>query len=332
MKVLLLQLDGSLPNLALMRIAAHHKALGDDVELRQPRRLDAVQKCLGDDFSAVYASLIFQKSRPLAERLLAVYPGARVGGTGWDLSSTVESLGVIAGPDYSLWPTYQHSIGFTQRGCRLKCPFCVVPAKEGAARSVATAHEIWRGDPWPKNLVLLDNDFFGQGDWRQRVAEFREGGFRVNFNQGINARFLTDEAAQAIASLDYYDADFARRRLYTAWDNRKDEERLFAGLRRLTAAGVPAGRIMVYVLIGYWAGETEEDWLYRAAQLRDFGADPYPMPYVRNHLTMGFQRWVVRHHDKPGPRHVNWEDWKRARCEPRNLGERGPVSLPLFGE
>ena len=39
--VLLWHLDGRLPNLALMRIAAHHRALGDTVELRRgsPSRL-----------------------------------------------------------------------------------------------------------------------------------------------------------------------------------------------------------------------------------------------------------------------------------------------------
>jgi hypothetical protein len=37
MNILLLQLDGGLPNIALMRIAAHHHALGDHVELRRAR-------------------------------------------------------------------------------------------------------------------------------------------------------------------------------------------------------------------------------------------------------------------------------------------------------
>jgi hypothetical protein len=39
--ILLFQLDGKIPNIALMRIAAHHKALGDDVSFRwtgSPRR------------------------------------------------------------------------------------------------------------------------------------------------------------------------------------------------------------------------------------------------------------------------------------------------------
>src|SRR5262249_29207943 len=148
---------------------------------------------------------------------------------------------------------------------------------------------IWRGAPWPRELLLLDNDFFGQPAWRARIAEIREGAFRGSFNQGINCRMISEEAAEAIASVDYRDDSMKHRRIYTAWDNRKDEDVLFRGLRRLTKYGVKPDHIMVYMLIGYWADETENDWLYRAQRLREFGCRPYPMPFVRTDLTRGFQ-------------------------------------------
>src|SRR5208337_3425878 len=111
----------------------------------------------------------------------------------------------------------------TQRGCRLSCKFCVVPGKEGKPRTVATVADIWRGEPHPKHLHLLDNDFFGQDQWRERIAEIRDGGFKVCFNQGINVRAVTDEVAEALATVQYRDMKFKERRLYTAWDNLKDE-------------------------------------------------------------------------------------------------------------
>ena len=117
------------------------------------------------------------------------------------------------------------------------------------------------------------------------------------FTQGINVRLLTEEAAQALASVHCMDDQFRRRRLYTAWDNRRDEARLFAGLERLVRYGVKPDAMMVYLLIGYWPGETEADWLYRQARLRAFGARPYPMPYVRTPATVGFQRWCVGAYD-----------------------------------
>lgn len=316
MKVLLLQLDGKLPNIALMRIASHHRALGDDVELRRISNPRSIERGLWDDFSKVYASTIFLWSRPLAERLLEIYPHAIVGGTGWDLTKTLESIGIDTKlQDYTVYPGYPHSIGFTQRGCRLKCAFCVVPKTEGAVRTEQAIASIWRGDPWPRNLCLLDNDFGGAPGWQQNVRDIREGGFRVCFNQGINARLLSEELAEAIASLQYYDDDFGVRRIYTAWDNRKDEAILFRGLNWLTKYGVKPDQIMVYMLIGYWPGETASDREYRRSRLREFGARPYPMPFVRTPELVGFQRWVVRRADLT----MSWAEYTQAKYEPRNV-------------
>lgn len=316
-KALLFHLDGKLPNIALMRIAAHHRDLGHDVEIRhgrpEPQLWDA-----SPEF--VYASAIFQRTRPLAERVKENYPHAVIGGTGCDtpplVISRLEQHGIATlAQDYSIYPRYRQSIGFSQRGCRLKCAFCVVPAKEGKARYEQGVLDIWRGDPWPRELVLLDNDFFGQPDWRGQVVAIRDGGFKVSFTQGINARLITDEAAEAIASLDYRNDSMDTKRIYTAWDNRKDEDRLFAGLQRLVRYGVKPDHIMVFILVGYWPGETAEDRDYRRQRLRDFGARPYPMPFERTRELVGFQRWVVGAYDK----RITWKAWEENGYRPEGL-------------
>lgn len=313
MKILLLQLDGKIPNLALMRIAAHHR--NDEVSFRVAGNMEAIQRQLGEQPDLVYASAIFTRSRFLAEQLLQVFPGAIVGGTGWDFS-TLEQRGIeTTATDYSIYPKFRQSLGFTQRGCRLKCEFCVVPKKEGKVRPEATIAEIWRGDPWPREVLLLDNDFFGQPNWRDRIAELRDGKFKVSFNQGINARLITDEAAEAIASVDYRDDSMKRKCIYTAWDNRDDEAKLFAGLNRLVKCGVCPTNITVYMLCGYWPGETQADREYRRQRLRDFGAVPYPMPFVRTREIIGFQRWVIGAYDKAIP----WGDWVRSGYYPNHL-------------
>ena len=315
-RVLLLQLDGRLPNIALMRVAAHHRALGDEVFFRKVGNAAALHPDLFDAPDLVYASTIFERTRPLAKHLLTVYPAAKIGGTGINLTARLEDIGIYTREqDYSIYPQFQPSIGFSQRGCRLRCPFCVVPQKEGKVSEEQSIGEIWRGDPYPRHIILLDNDFFGQPRWADRIAEIHNGGFKVNFNQGINARMLTDESAAAIASVRYYDDRFRRRRIYTAWDNRKDEKRLFCGLEALTRHGVKPDHIMVYILIGFWPGETVEDWEHRRRELRAFGARPYPMPYVRTKETVGFQRWIVGAYDK----RVSWPDWVAAGYEPRRL-------------
>jgi hypothetical protein len=315
--VLLLQLDGKIPNIALMRLAAHHRALGDTVQLRRAGNFLAVEPHLDDPaWHRVYASVIFERTRPLAERVRMLYPDVVLGGTGWDVGVSLEDYGITTDvQDYTDYPTWRQSIGFTQRGCRLRCAFCVVPQKEGAVRENQTIAELWRGEPWPRELILLDNDFFGQPAWRDRIDEIRAGGFRVSFNQGINARMLTDDTAAAIAGVDYRADDMRVKRIYTAWDNRKDETRLFAGLAALVRHGVKPDHIMVYMLIGYWPGETHADRDYRRARLRAFGARPYPMAFVRTPEILGFQRWVIGAYDK----RIAWDTWAAARYQPRNI-------------
>ena len=92
---LLLQLDGKLPNLALMRLSAHLKQQGEVVEFRRISSALMVEPGLFDEgWRGVYASLIFERTRPVAERLKLIYPDAVIGGTGWDRRIRLEDLGV----------------------------------------------------------------------------------------------------------------------------------------------------------------------------------------------------------------------------------------------
>ena len=305
MKVRLTQLDGKLPNLALMKLAHYHQSAGDDVYLERT----PTPSLFEPEYDMVYASTIFEWTRPVVERLKAAYPDALVGGTGSGSFQTVEE--VIGGEyehyDYSIYPDYRWSLGFSQRGCRLKCGWCVVPRKEGKPRSVNTIHDIWRPGT-PRAVLLLDNDFFGQSEWRDRIAEIRDGGFRVSFNQGINIRMVTDESAEALASVEYRDDDFQRRRLYTAWDNLKDEGRFFTGLEKLNAAGIPAKHGMVYMLVGYRPGETMADVYHRFDRIRQAGCMPFPMVYERwrQPELRRFARWVIGRYYQI----VEWEDYR----------------------
>ena len=131
--------------------------------------------------------------------------------------------------------------------------------------------------------------------WRDRISEIKSGSFQVCLTQGINIRMITPEAAAALASIEYRDSRFDRRRLYTAWDNLGDESRFFAGLDMLNQAGIPNRRIMVYMLIGYAKGETMSSILYRFGRLAGVGVLPYPMVYDNSRVELKrFQRWVIR--------------------------------------
>lgn len=291
MRVRLTHIDGKLPNLALMKLAAWHREQGDDVRLTR----DLEHGLLEPVYDRVYGSCIFAFSRERLKRFQTAWPDAVVGGTGSYSTATVEeTTGDFERYDYSIYPDFRASIGFTQRGCRLSCKFCVVPAKEGKPRSVNAIAGVWRGEPHPKHLHLLDNDFFGQPEWRERIAEIRDGGFRVSFTQGINVRLVTEEIAEALASLEYRDDQFQKRRLYTAWDNLRDEKAFLTGVDRLEAAGVPPKHLMVYMLVGFDPTETPERMMYRFERMVERGMLPYPMVYDRTRADLrAFQRWAV---------------------------------------
>jgi hypothetical protein len=288
-----------------MKLSAWHKARGDQVHFsRSPYRSPTEPH-----YDRVYGSAIFSFSVQRVARFKAEFPEALLGGT-HDTSNTATVDDItgadFAGLDYSLYPDFTASLGFTQRGCRLKCGFCVVPRKEGKPRPVNTVADIWRGKPWPKHLHLLDNDFFGQPEqqWRARLDEVRKGGFKVCFNQGTNIRLLTPEAAAALASVHYTDDQFKQRRIYTAWDNIGDEAVFFRGVDVLREAGIPPEHLMAYMLVGYDRRETWERVLHRFHRMADIGIKPFPMVYGdrRRGLpgqpegrTLGqFQRWAVR--------------------------------------
>jgi len=291
MNVRLTQIDGALPNLALMKLAHWHRQRGDFVQVTRHLHRQEDEPT----YDKVYGSSIFDFSQSRRENFLKSWPDAVIGGTGVIVSPTVESItgDDHRGVDYAGFPDFDASIGFTQRGCRLKCKFCVVPKKEGKNRSVSTIGEIWRGAPHPKKLHLLDNDFFGQQEWRERVAEIRDGGFRVCLSQGINVRLIDDESAAALATIQYRNTKFNERKLYTAWDNIGDEKVFFRGVDTLQRAGIPPSHLMAYMLIGFDPLETWERIWHRFNRMVEMGIEPYPMVYDRrNKKLCHFQRWV----------------------------------------
>ncbi len=321
MHVRITHIDGKLPNLALMAISGIHRSRGDSVHFTR----DVDRGLFEGDYDRVYGSCIFRFSQHRLQRFVRNFPNAIVGGTGVQppnligidgVSSatpiTVESsVGVPDTLDYSIYPGFSASLGFTQRGCRLSCRFCVVPQKEGKDRSVKSIAEIWRGPGHPKKLHLLDNDFFGQprDNWRERIREIREGGFRVCLNQGINVRLIDDEAAEALSSIEYRDDQFRKRTLYTAWDNLHDEAIFFRGINRLNRAGIPSRHVMAYMLIGFDATETWDRIWRRFHRMVEREIRPYPMVYDRARTDLlCFQRWVIR----GLYRRVPWNEYRRA--------------------
>jgi len=118
-KVGLFDLDRTgFPNVALMKLAAWHKAQGDTV----------LPLNSGEAADRRYGSCVFTWNRRKAAALTA--QGAVVGGSGVDLKNALPADVEAMRPDYSLYGI-DYGTGYLMRGCIWTCKFCVVPEKEG---------------------------------------------------------------------------------------------------------------------------------------------------------------------------------------------------------
>jgi hypothetical protein len=148
-RILLVDVDSKIPNLALMKISAYHKARGDNVTLVHGANVD-----LTDPPDQIYASIIYKKNKHVLDDIIVQYPDIDVGGSGYDLHKALPDEIENLKPDYSLYPEFDYSIGFSSRGCFRKCHFCIVHEKEGQFHKVAHP-ETWYNPEYDKIVFLV---------------------------------------------------------------------------------------------------------------------------------------------------------------------------------
>jgi len=150
---------------------------------------------------------------------------------------------------------------FTSRGCIRKCPFCAVWRTEGKLREL---------DNWPVRPIVCDNNLLACSQKHfDSVIDKLKPLSSIDFNQGLDARLLTNYHASRLAELDCM--------VRLAFDHVNYESQFLAAYEKLRKAKVPKQRIRVYVLLGY--KDTLEDALYRLQLVRDLGLLPNPMRY-----------------------------------------------------
>ena len=114
---------------------------------------------------------------------------------------------------------------------------------------------------------------------------------KVNFNQGLDIRLMTDEKAEMLSKIKISAIHFA-------WDRYEDKEMIqpkFKTFREVST--ISPHNLQVYVLCGDRERCVRQEDLYRIHWLRDNGFAPYVMLYDKEslppkHELKKLQRWV----------------------------------------
>lgn len=194
MKVLLYDVDSTIPNLALMKLSSHHKNNGDDVEI-----IRGFGKRININFSLYdkgYASVIFTKHK----ELVCGFP-FEIGGVGYSCDINLPNQIEHSMPDYSLYPENEYSMGFATRGCIRNCSFCFVPGKEGLLKFNANLDEFY--DSSLKKIMLLDNNIFAYAGYKKIFEQIRRINKPTCFKQGMDFRLLTQDKVEELLSIKY---------------------------------------------------------------------------------------------------------------------------------
>lgn len=271
------------PPTGLLKLSAYHQQRGDFVRL--------VNGISGDGFEPdiIYITSLFTYAWEPVHEVIRFYTNrykkarVMVGGVYASLcpDHLKESFGdrieICQGvvqelddllPAYWLIPEWKTSILFSSRGCIRRCPFCSVPKLEPkfeARKSIN--HFIY---PDHKKVVLWDNNILASPYWRDIFAELEESKLEVDFNQGLDARLLTEETALRLKNLR---TPIVR----LAYDSKGIKGPLRKAIGLLRDVGINRRRIVVYCLFNYL--DTPVDFLERIKDLFDWGVVSYPMRY-----------------------------------------------------
>lgn len=276
MEIGLIDVDShNYPNLALMKISAYEKSQGNQVEWWNGLF----------HYDKVYQAKVFDETYSKEFNWCINADEIIKGGTGYDLDNKLPDHIEHIYPDYSIYPelTKDTAYGFLTRGCPRHCAFCIVGDKEGLkSHQVAELSEFWRGQ---KSIEILDPNITASKECLKLFKELAETESWVNFNQGIDIRFMDEEKAALLNQIK-------TSMIHFAWDNY--EFNTYEKLKKFRPLFTKdVRRLTVYVLTNF--NTTHEQDLERIYKLRELNYDPYVMIYDKPNApreTRLLQRWV----------------------------------------
>ena len=133
----------------------------------------------------------------------------------------------------------------------------------------------------------MDNNVLACPHGIEQMRDMVGKDVRVDFNQGLDARLITDDIADLLSRLKWI------RFIRMSADNDEMLDVVLRAIKRLGSHGLKAYRVFVYVLVQDIPSAER-----RVIALREAGATPFAQPY-RDFTTMG----------KPDQEHINFAQW-----------------------
>lgn len=200
MRILLIDADSTIPNIALMKLAYWHKSQGDVVELIRlnipyyPNKRVQTHHISTLGYDKTYCSVVFDRTCQYVRG-----EGIVFGGTGYSLTINLPDEIENGKCDYSIYPENETSYGFISRGCIRKCFFCKVPEKEGVLRQVSTIGGIVQH----KKVKFLDNNFLALPNCKELLRELVDTQLNCQFNQGLDIRLVDEGISELLSQMNY---------------------------------------------------------------------------------------------------------------------------------
>lgn len=286
MKVGIWDLDGKIPNLALMKISSWHKALGDNVNPYLP----------SGSYDKIYCSSIFTFSDKSH-----VSPEMICGGTGFDIKKKLPKEIDCCVPDRSLYPDFEHPVGFLTRGCIRDCDFCFVREKEGFIQPYRDIEEIVNLQD--ESAILLDNNVLSSEYGISQIEKISKMKLKIDFNQGLDARLINNNIAKLLSKVKWLSA------VRMSCDSVDQIAHTRNAIELLRWNNCTPRRYFIYVLIK----EIDES-LEIIKVLKGMNVDVFAQPYRDKSVNKptkkkrDFARWV---NHKAIFKSVLWEDYKK---------------------
>jgi hypothetical protein len=262
------------PPLGLMKISTYHKNQGDEVYFY--KGTNASIRDQNWDFIYITSMFTFQWKRTIDtikfyQRGKQKYKdNIKVGGILASLLKNEVEKETGIKPHFGIWdevdrlrPDYNltkdssifyannSSIGYMTKGCVNHCKFCAVPELEPEFIDfIPLANQI---DVNKKDLILLDNNVLASPEFENIINDIKQNGFQkgamfgkakrfVDFNQGLDARLLTEEKMDLLSQI-------AIKPLRIAFDNIKLEKQYVEKIRLANKYGIK--NLSNYILFNF---------------------------------------------------------------------------------